>query len=123
MTTNLTVATTCGKRRVAFCNLFFSETNNGKWKRSFTTCVLRCFAAKQTRPSSFQVQSQQNDAPIDYEKMLEAMTQARIARDHKIDMMVQTLRSHRSAISDVTNHSLRAEESRCFGKQDSITVC
>ena len=48
--------------------------------------------------SSFQVQSQQNDAPIDYEKMLEAMTQARIARDHEIDMMVQTLRSHRSAI-------------------------
>jgi len=41
MTTNLTVATASGKRRVAFCNLFFSETNNGKWKRSFTTCVLR----------------------------------------------------------------------------------
>jgi len=39
MTTNLTVATANGKRRVAFCNLFFSETNNGKWKRSFTTCV------------------------------------------------------------------------------------
>jgi len=49
MTTNLTVATASGKRRVAFCNLFFSETNNGKWKRSFTTCVLRRFAAKQTR--------------------------------------------------------------------------
>ena len=48
--------------------------------------------------------------------MLEAMTQARIARDHDIDMMVQTLRSHRLAISDVTNHSVRAEESRCFGK-------
>ena len=43
--------------------------------------------------SSFQVQ--QNDAPIDYEKMLEVMTQARIDRDHEIDMMVQTLRSHR----------------------------
>ena len=27
MTTNLTVATASGKRRVAFCNLFFSETN------------------------------------------------------------------------------------------------
>ena len=52
MTTNLTVAAASGKRRVAFCNLFFSETNNGKWKRSFTTCVLRRFAAKQTRPKS-----------------------------------------------------------------------
>jgi len=41
MTTNLTVATASGKRRVVFCNLFFSETNNEKWKRSFTTCVLR----------------------------------------------------------------------------------
>ena len=37
-------------------------------------------------------------------------------------MMVQTLRSHRSAISDVANHSLRAEESRCFGQQDSNSV-
>jgi len=50
MTTNLTVATASGKKRVAFCNLFFSETNNGKWKRSFTTCVLPRFAAKQTSP-------------------------------------------------------------------------
>ena len=50
------------------------------------------------------------------------MTQARIARDHEIDMMVQTLRSHRSAISDVANHSLRAEESCCFGKQDFISA-
>ena len=50
MTINLTVATASGKRRVAFCNLFFSETNNEKWKRNFTTCVLRRFAAKQTRP-------------------------------------------------------------------------
>jgi len=50
MTTNLTVATVSEKRRIAFYNLFFSETNNGKWKRSFTTCVLRRFAAKQTRP-------------------------------------------------------------------------
>ena len=41
--------------------------------------------------------------------MLEAMSQARIARDHEIDMMVQTLRSHRSAISDVANNSIRAE--------------
>ena len=55
-------------------------------------------------------------------QQLEAMTQARLARDHEIDMMVQTLRSHRSAISDIANYSLRAEESRCFGKQDSISV-
>ena len=54
--------------------------------------------------------------------MLEGMTQARIVRDHDIDMMVQTLRSHRLTISDVANHSVRAKESRCFGKQDSISV-
>ena len=42
--------------------------------------------------------------------MLEAMTQARLARDHEIDMMVQTLRSHRSAIS------VRTDEPRCFGQ-------
>ena len=59
--------------------------------------------------SSFQVQSQ-NDAPIDYEKMLEVMTQARLARDYEIDMMVQFLRSHRSANSDIANHSVRADE-------------
>ena len=50
MTTNLTVATASGKMRVAFCNFFFSETNSGKWKRSFTTYDLRCFAAIQTGP-------------------------------------------------------------------------
>ena len=43
--------------------------------------------------------------------MLEAMTQAQNARNRDIDMMVQTLRSHRSASSDVANHSARAEES------------
>ena len=48
--------------------------------------------------------------------MLEAMTQAQNARNHDIDMMVQTLRSHRLIISDVANHSVRAEESYCFGK-------
>ena len=42
MTTSLTVATVSEKMRVAFCKLFFSKTNNGKWKRSFTTCdILR----------------------------------------------------------------------------------
>ena len=68
--------------------------------------------------SSFQVQSQ-HDAPINYERILAAMTQARLARDHELDMMVQSLRSHRSANSDIADHSLRAEESRCFGQQDS----
>ena len=61
--------------------------------------------------SSFQVQSQQNDEPINYEKMLEAMTQAQIARNHDIDLMVQTFHSHHLTISDVANHSVRAEES------------
>ena len=56
--------------------------------------------------SSFQVQSEQNDEPIDYEKMLEAMSQTQIAHNHDIDMMVQTLHSHRLTISDVANHLL-----------------
>ena len=54
--------------------------------------------------------------------MLEVMTQAKIARNHDIDMMVQTLRSHYLTNSDVANHSVRAKESCCFGKQDSISV-
>ena len=54
--------------------------------------------------------------------MLKAMTQAKIARNQDIDLMVQTLRSHRLTISDVANHSVRAEESCCFAKQDSIPV-
>ena len=54
--------------------------------------------------------------------MLEAMTQAQNARNRDIDMMVQSLRSHRLTISDVANHFVRAEESCCFGKQDSISV-
>ena len=48
--------------------------------------------------------------------MLEAMTQAQIARNHDIDLMVQTLHSHRLIISDVANHSIRAEES-CVGPE------
>ena len=52
--------------------------------------------------------------------MLEVMTQTQIARNHEIDMMVQTLRSHRLTISDVANHSIRVDEPCCFGKQDSI---
>ena len=47
----------------------------------------------QNYTSSFQVHSQQNYEPIDYEKMLEVITQAQNARNHDIDMMVQTLRS------------------------------
>ena len=42
----------------------------------------------QNKTSSFQVQSQQNDEPIDYEKLLEVITQAQIAHNHDIDMMV-----------------------------------
>ena len=51
--------------------------------------------------------------------MLETMTQAQNARNHDIDMMVQTLRSYRLTNSDVANHSVRAEESCCFGNQGS----
>ena len=36
--------------------------------------------------SSFQVQSQ-HDAPINYERMLAAMTQARLARDHELSLI------------------------------------
>ena len=50
------------------------------------------------------------------------MTQAQIARNHDIDMMVQTLHSHSLTISDVANHSIRAEKSCCFGKHDSISA-
>ena len=38
------------------------------------------------------------------------------------DMMVQTLCSHRLASSDIVNHSIRAEESCCFGIQGSISA-
>ena len=75
----------------------------------------------QNNTSSFQDQSQQNNEPINYEKMLEAMTQALNTRNHDIDMMVQTLRSHRLTSSDVTNHSIRAKESCCFENQGSIS--
>ena len=37
------------------------------------------------------------------------------------DLMVQTLHSHRLTISDVANHSVRAKESFCLGKQGSIS--
>ena len=54
--------------------------------------------------------------------MLEAMTQAQNARNRDIDMMVESLRSHRLTSSNVANHSVRAEESCCFGKQGSISA-
>ena len=58
---------------------------------------------------------------LNYRKMLESMTQAQNARNSDIDMMVESLRSHRWTSSDVTNHSVRAEESCSFGNQDSIS--
>ena len=48
------------------------------------------------------------------------MTQAQIAHNHDIDIIVKTLHSHPLTIHDVTNHSIRAKESCCFGNQDSI---
>ena len=53
--------------------------------------------------------------------MLEAMTQAQNARNRDINMMVQSLRSHRLTSSDVTTHPVRADESGCFGNQGSIS--
>ena len=70
----------------------------------------------QNKTSSFQVQSQQNDEPIEYEKLLEAMTQAQITHNHDIDIIVKTLHSHPLTIPDVANHSVRAKESCCFEK-------
>ena len=49
-TTKLTVVTASGKMKVAFCKLFFSETDSEKWKRSFTTYDLRPLVMKQTSP-------------------------------------------------------------------------
>ena len=60
----------------------------------------------QNKSPSFQAQSQQNDEPIDYKKMLEAMTQAQIAHNHDIDLMVKTLHSHPLTILDVINYSV-----------------
>ena len=49
------------------------------------------------------------------------MTQAQNARNSDIDMMVESLRSHRLTSSDVTNHPVRVEESCSLGNQDSIS--
>ena len=46
---------------------------------------------------------------------------AQNARNRDIDMMVESLRSHRLTSSDVTNHPVRVEESCSFGNQDSIS--
>ena len=89
--------------------------------------------SKQQQPSILNMMMREStDSPLqhDYtssfqsqnEKMLAAMTQARLAREHDLDLMVQTLRSHRPADSDIADHSLRADEPSCFGQQDSISV-
>ena len=54
--------------------------------------------------------------------MLEAITQAQIAHNHDINIMVKTLHSHPLTIPDVTNHYVRAKESCCFEIQDSSSV-
>ena len=62
----------------------------------------------QSQPSrsSFQDQSQQNDEPIDFEKLIEAITQVQIAHNYEINIMVKALHSHPLTIPDVTNHSV-----------------
>jgi len=50
------------------------------------------------------------------------MTQAQITHNHDIDIMVKTLHSYPLIIPDVSNHFVRAKESCCFGKQDSISA-
>ena len=50
------------------------------------------------------------------------MTQARLAREHELDMMVQSLCSHCPANSNIADHSLKADEPSCFGQQDSNSV-
>ena len=62
---------------------------------------------------AYKVQSQQNDEPIDYEKLLEAMTQAQITHNHDIDIMVKTLHSQPPFL-------MWAKDSCYFGKQDFI---
>ena len=68
----------------------------------------------QNKTPSFQVQSQSNDEPIDYEKLLEVMTQDLITHNHDIDIMVKTLHSQPLTIPDVANHSVRAKKSYCW---------
>ena len=63
----------------------------------------------QNKTSSFQNQMQQNDEPIDYEKLLAGMTQAQITHNHDIDIMVKTLHSNHLTIPDVANHFFRAK--------------
>jgi len=63
-----------------------------------------------------------NNEPINYEKLLEAITQAQIDHNHDIDIKVKTLHSHPLTIPDVSNHFVRAKESCYFGNQDSISA-
>jgi len=51
--------------------------------------------------SSFQAQSQQNDEPIDFEKMIEVMTQVKITYNQKIDIMVNAVYSHPLTILNI----------------------
>ena len=76
---------------------------------------------KQPAYPYFQAQPQQNDEPINFKKMIEAMTQVKIAYNQKIDIMVNTLHSHPLTIPDVANHSVRTQESCCFENQNSIS--
>jgi len=86
-----------------------SKQQSQRWTHNFTTnfkTILHLFKTNRNK----------NDEPINYEKMLEAMTQAQNAHNHDIDITVQTLRFHRLVSSDVANHSVRAEKSCCFRK-------
>ena len=50
--------------------------------------------------------------------MLEFLAQTQNTRNRDVELMIQTLHSH----SNVTNHSVRAKESCCFGNQESISA-
>jgi len=50
------------------------------------------------------------------------MTQAQIAHNHDIDIMVKTLHSYPLTIPDVANYYVRAKESCCFRNQNSISA-
>ena len=82
--------------------------NEYSWVRATITKFdgLTIYHKFQNKTSSFQVQSQQNDEPIDYEKLLEAMPQAQITPNHDIDIMVKTHHSHPLIIPNVANHSV-----------------
>ena len=49
------------------------------------------------------------------------MTQAQITHNHDIDIIVQTLHSQHLTISDVANHSVRAQKSCCSAQPFELT--